>query len=566
MRLTRLHIQNFRGIKDLTVTLDRDMTVLIGENNMGKTTILEALNFALAQIKSSKTCNFSEYDFHRDNSKNHISRCEEIRLTYTWEESAEYHWAPEISQVLNEIIVGEEYAKISLRITARYDEADKELKQEWDFLDEQGNVLPRKQHLLKELQKICPLFFLSTLRNVKQQFHSKATFWSSFLKIKDIDKTTREKLEKELDEINQKIVNTQGSFKDVQKEITRLSEIIATGKTDPITVEPEPPNILNSLQHAQVKLITENDAKIPLTNHGSGTQSLSVLLLFSAYLKTRLALDIDRLAEPIVAIEEPEAHLHPNAVRAVWGLLQSLPGQKIIATHSGDILSEIPLHYLRRIKKAGDITNIFHLPETVLDKDTRKFTHHVRRNRGELLLARCWLLVEGETEVTVIAEAADILGKNLNRYGIRLVEYSQAGGPGMFIKAANSLGIRWHVVTDNDQEGMKYAKSVEENVKDKTKIYDYLTKLNSPNMDILLCQSGYDKPYRDAVLPRCEKEITAPEGTPEFWEQVYEKLPKKFSKPAAAFEAITLMKEKGKSGIPPQICDIINKAIRLAEV
>jgi putative ATP-dependent endonuclease of OLD family len=566
MKLTRLHIQNFRGIKDLTIALDRDITVLIGENNSGKTSILEALRLGLAQIKSSKICNFSDYDFHRDNMKDHISRCEEIRLTYSWEESKKYPWAPEISQVLNEIIVGEEYARINLRVTARYDEENKELKQEWNFLDGQENIFTTKQNFLKDLQKIRPLFFLSTLRDVKEEFRSKATFWSSFLKIKDIDKTTREKLEKELDKINRKIVESQQSFKDVEKEIEHLSEIISAGKTSPVTVEPAAPDILNSLQHAQVNLLTENNVKIPLANHGSGTQSLSVLLLFSAYLKTRLAQDIDKLAEPIIAIEEPEAHLHPNAVRALWNLLQALPGQKIIATHSGDILSEIPLHYLRRIKKEGDNTRIYSLPEPLLgEEEIRKFTHHVRRNRGELLFARCWLLVEGETEVTVITAAAELMGKNLSRFGIRLVEYSQAGGPGIFIKAADSLSIQWHTVADNDDSGNKSVKTVEKLLKDKNK-NDYLTQLDSPNMDILLCQSGYEKPYLDGLPAGIQQSINAPAGSIDYWKQVYKNLPNKFSKPAAAFEAISLMKAKGKSGIPPQICDIINKAIQLAEV
>jgi putative ATP-dependent endonuclease of OLD family len=46
MKLYKIEIQNFRGIKSLDLTID-DMTVLIGENNTCKTSILEALRLAL---------------------------------------------------------------------------------------------------------------------------------------------------------------------------------------------------------------------------------------------------------------------------------------------------------------------------------------------------------------------------------------------------------------------------------------------------------------------------------------------------------------------------------------
>lgn len=78
-----------------------------------------------------------------------------------------------------------------------------------------------------------------------------------------------------------------------------------------------------------------------------------MLLLVSAYLKTRLKADIDMFTYPIIAIEEPEAHLHPNTVRSIWHLLKELPGQKIIATHSGDILSEVPVESLRRMHRTA---------------------------------------------------------------------------------------------------------------------------------------------------------------------------------------------------------------------
>jgi recombinational DNA repair ATPase RecF len=55
MRLHRIQIDNFRGITSLDLTLG-DTTVLIGENNTGKTAVLDALRFALREVKLRRGC------------------------------------------------------------------------------------------------------------------------------------------------------------------------------------------------------------------------------------------------------------------------------------------------------------------------------------------------------------------------------------------------------------------------------------------------------------------------------------------------------------------------------
>ncbi|MBN9290727.1 MAG: AAA family ATPase, partial [Hyphomicrobium denitrificans] len=65
MFLESIHIQNFRGIEDLTLELD-DFCVLIGENNAGKSTVLDALRLCLT--RSLRRGNgFEEYDYHLPN-------------------------------------------------------------------------------------------------------------------------------------------------------------------------------------------------------------------------------------------------------------------------------------------------------------------------------------------------------------------------------------------------------------------------------------------------------------------------------------------------------------------
>ena len=569
MRLSKITVENFRGIRNAEIELDRDVTVLVGENNTGKTSVLEALRLCLDVVKSDTTCNFADFDFYRDDTRQELPSCEPIKITLSFLESEQHPWPDHIVQDLNDVIVGADYYAIKFRVTARYDADAGEPVQSWSFLDDADQEIVGREGRIKELRRLRPFFFQAALRAAKDEFHGQSTYWASFLKNKDIDDPTREQLEKELRDIHQKIVDAHASFKDVTEEVTRISDLVAVGETNAVTVDPAAPDIYKALRYdTEVNLLTTTDAKIPIRSHGEGTQSLSVLLLFSAYLKTRLQEDVDKNAEPIVAIEEPEAHLHPNAIRAVWHLVKDLPGQKIVATHSGDILSEVPVPKLRRMNRNGNATECKAIPDGLLnDDELRKCNHHVRRNRGELLFARCWLLVEGETDVSVFAECAEILGVDLHANGVRIVEYSQAGGPPLFIKVADSMGIDWHLVADSDEGGRKYVEDARALLNGRSET-DHISSLTHPNIDILLCCSGYGKPYRDGVGWQKEAELEGLTGdSPEYWHKVYEivKNARGFSKPEAALKSLLLVREAGSDGVPPQLQSILHQITDLGE-
>ena len=93
------------------------------------------------------------------------------------------------------------------------------------------------------------------------------------------------------------------------------------------------------------------------------------------------------------------------------------------------------------------------MPATLLsEEDTRKFNYHIRQARGELLFARCWLFVEGETEAWIYPAAARARGIDLHREGVRVVEYRQTD-VSLLAKIANALGIAWYCVGDADAAG-----------------------------------------------------------------------------------------------------------------
>ena len=113
-------------------------------------------------------------------------------------------------------------------------------------------------------------------------------------------------------------------------------------------------------------------------------------------------------------------------IRSLQRLVRGFSGQKLISTHSGDLLAETEIHQIRRLARTRDGIRSFRVPSDLLSaEETRKFNYHVRQARGELLFARCWLLVEGETECWIFPAAARASGIHqmmLVVHGIHLVE------------------------------------------------------------------------------------------------------------------------------------------------
>src|SRR5580704_4865364 len=63
MRIARLSIKNFRGIADAELKFDGH-TVLIGDNNSGKSSVLEAIDLVLGPDRLSRTAPIDEHDFY----------------------------------------------------------------------------------------------------------------------------------------------------------------------------------------------------------------------------------------------------------------------------------------------------------------------------------------------------------------------------------------------------------------------------------------------------------------------------------------------------------------------
>ena len=117
------------------------------------------------------------------------------------------------------------------------------------------------------------------------------------------------------------------------------------------------------LSKAEIILRNEPDSPwLPLRRQGQGIQSLSVIFLFQAFVEHLVRELYEQDSEPVLALEEPETHLHPQAARTLWAHVRELPGQKIVTTHSPYFVQHVPFRDLRLVRLTRKGTQVKSLP------------------------------------------------------------------------------------------------------------------------------------------------------------------------------------------------------------
>ena len=567
MIVDEIEINNFRGIRNLSLKLD-ETTVLIGENNTGKSTILAALESCLSRSLTRRGGAFSDYDYYLPEKDSQPMDSEGIEITIRFLEQVENEWPDEVLQTLAEAVQAGDDGKQSIvfRVQSRYDEVLDDFATSWSFLDLAGNELiaAKAPANLIALQQLAPVFYLSALRDSAQEFRPRGQFWSPFVRSLKMDPDVRRDLEGELAELNKKVLDANDSFGAVEERLNNTGKMVPLATDNAVGIEAIPSRIFDIMSRTQVMLSSVTGARLPIGRHGEGTQSLAVICLFDAFLQTRLEDTYREHSSPILALEEPEAHLHPSATHAVAALLQELPGQKIVATHSGDLVGGCPITSLRRLRrKAGKIT-VFRLEENVLNEDqVRKINHHIRASRGSALFARCWLLVEGEADRLIFEGCARVLGRDLLSEGVSCIEFQQIGSVDVVTKFADSMGIEWHIVVDNDNAGSNYLEAGRRQIGSRDELR-HISQLQHGDLELFLCMEGYGSLYEGHVAPDKRVNITAQQGTADYWKQVTDGQVNR-TKPRAAVEVVEEMEKRGTGGVPQQLREIIEFALDLAE-
>ena len=175
----------------------------------------------------------------------------------------------------------------------------------------------------------------------------------------------------------------------------------------------------------------------------------------------------------------------------------------------------VPLHPYRRLRRKSGQLTIHRLEDGVLSEDEiRKVNYHIRSNRGSILFARCWLLVEGEADRLILEGCTEALERDLSYEGVSFLEYQQSGvGVEVLIKFADAMGIDWFLVADCDDAGNKYVAAAKRQLGTRAE-QEHIGQLQHGDLELFLCMEGYGHSYEQYVAPNKWSNISAAAGTP----------------------------------------------------
>ena len=467
MKLREVKIKNFRCLEDVTIPID-DTTILVGANNAGKTAFLDALRVVLVRSAIGRTNPFDEYDYRLSSGEMSPQTSPGIIIELCFREDKTDEWDESILQDLKEVVqknITLDINSIRIRVSSKYDTQTSTFVPTWEFLNEAGDPLSPKTGTPRNFGvffEYCRLFYISALRDAEEQFSAKSGYWGRILKDLKVDEPTRAKLQAELETLNKAILASDPRLERVCDALDSLQTLVAVpgGKTTSIQAVPLRPWDLMS--RAEVVIKTQGGAvNIPLAHHGQGVQSLSVLFLFQAYIDIMLKPQYRPYTEAILALEEPEAHLHPQAVRSLASSINKLTSQKLISTHSPFFVQEISLSHVRLFRQSGGKTEVRMLKHGALSGDElQALDLYCKRTRGEILFARAWLLCEGQSEYVLLRYFAELLGSPLDNNGVSIIDFQNNGSPGAFVGLGEAFGIPWLLICDNDQQEAAFRREV----------------------------------------------------------------------------------------------------------
>ena len=523
MQLDHIEIEDFRGIDRLSVVLD-ELTTIIGEHDCGKSSLLRAIGHVLGPRDAGALPHFSVADFHRP-SDDEDERATTLSITLGLR-------ATEDDESVR--LPGLEDGGVSIRVLSQ--RSDDEPVTTVDVIDRAG--VPIKgvdgPELLAELRRRHPAVIVGGPR---------PSIGKNPPDPERGDSRLRAVL---LGAAEPKAPLTWDQLVDVREDLLRAGGRLA----DQLGPAPERHRSVREMTDTPRPLVT--DLGSALEEDAGHQRRIAALWLLVAVLDAVPAEGLGTEAEPILLFDDIESNLHPTWLAAMCAVAFNLPFQQIVATHSPEVLAWVPLSSLRRLvrREGGIETRSVQLGRYSID-ELRRVAFHLRLNRGGSFFARCWILVEGETEAWLVPEFARLAGVELPVEGIRVIEFAQCGISPL-LKVADDLGIGWLLLADGDQAGKNYGRAARRHLESGGE--GEVVVLPAQDIEHYLFKTGYADVIRKA----------AGVGKTRAAGRVIHAAVEKVSKPGLALEILAAADQRGPDGVPPVLRDVAETALRVA--
>lgn len=396
MRLSKVEISNHSRIQDLNLGLRRH-AVIVGANDVGKSSILRMLNLLLGTSTSGLYQALKPSDL-RD-------REQPLVVNALWTDLTEENRRPFPS----EISIGDdhvtEYLWVQMRVEA--DPEDEETVTIRRWFPESGHERTPNREQLEEFG----WRYLRATRgaSIMDGAHSPVR---TLLAAADLG-SNEEGLKALLDQFNEKLAGNESVSELLDRVATHLSRSMPrTVSQDDFSVRSVTDPSSDVLQDVTIFLNRGAD-QVSLTEQSDGVRQLMSMTLF----------DLAEGTANVLAIDEPEIHLHPTSQRTAADLLSGDGNQKIIVTHSPYILHRFEPSEVIAVDRHGRCHQV---GEAKLSKIEKVRAHWWSPRLLEALTARFVILVEGDADRVIVTAVAENLGIDLDRLGAVVVELDGA--------------------------------------------------------------------------------------------------------------------------------------------
>ncbi|MBL9838517.1 ATP-dependent endonuclease [Klebsiella pneumoniae] len=547
MLLERVEIVGFRGINRLSLMLEQN-NVLIGENAWGKSSLLDALTLLLSP-------EFDLYHFIRDDfwfpPGDIQGREHHLHIILTLRETEPGRHRVRRFRPLQRCWVpcDDGYHRVFYRLEGELAEDDSVMTLR-SFIDGEGEalVLEEIDELARHLVRLMPVLRLRDARFMRR-IHNGTVPHSPQIEI-----TARQ-----LDFLSRELVSHPQNLSDgqIRQGLSAMVQLLEHYFAEQSSAQTRH-RLMRRRSHDEQRSWRYLDIINRMIDKPGGRSHRVILLgLFATLLQAKGTVRLDRDARPLLLIEEPETRLHPIMLSVAWHLLNLLPLQRVTTTNSGELLSLTPVEQVCRLVRESTRVSAWRLgPGGMNAEESRRIAFHIRFNRASSLFARCWLLVEGETETWVINELARQCGHHFDAEGVKVIEFAQSGLKPL-IKFARRMGIQWHVLVDGDEAGKKYAATVRGLLNNDRELErDHLTSLPALDMEHFMYRQGFDDVYHRVAQ--------IPDNVPMNMRRVITKAIHRSSKPDLAIEVAMEAGRRGVDAVPTLLKKMFSRVLWLA--
>ena len=436
MYLETFSIKHFRSINSLTLNFNHGLNVLVGENNAGKTAIIDALKISLGYGNQKRDLYVSLGDFHIDKtilSEEHHDI--EFHLHFKIE-------APEEAAWFNDMLNVNEDSSQNLQLHFKYyvDEVAgfKRVRYKvWGGVNEGQLISPDVLTLLYHVH-------LGALRDAEQylrpirgnrlgQLYSNMQTNPDKIIDKEKKKEIAGKIKLAIDSDPDWVSHVQNGETKINEHLKETSFI---NKHQPVDVDFLAYDFNKLVDNLKMQIPIYSEALLDgdlakqkhfeLYQNGLGYNNLIYTATILGDLKQRRQLD----AETYIAllIEEPEAHLHPQLQNLFFNYLNKLEAelgfQVFVTSHSPTITAKANLNSILVLQNHEHKVSSLSIKESGLTDSNRNYLHKfLDVTKSQLFFSEGTILVEGISEALLIPSFSKIMGEefNIEKAGIELV-------------------------------------------------------------------------------------------------------------------------------------------------